>query len=299
MVNSKIMENQNTELRNNSDIFFEKAFSRNIGIASLNGQQKMRNAKVAVAGLGGVGGNCAYALVRLGIGKINIADNDTYSPSNLNRQLGSHANNLDHAKSAEVEKVLREINPHCEITNFHEGVTEENVEAFLKDVDIVIDAIDYFAMDAKELLFKKAREKNLFVISAASIGVGSSLMVFDPQGMSFNNYFNLNNQLTEKEKLFRVAVGTSSSLIQRPYFKPEKLNLEKKEVPSIVMGTLLAANLAATEVMRFFEGRKMRVIPKSLHVDPYVRKMKKVWLPMGNKNPIQVLKMFIYKKIVR
>ena len=105
--------------------------------------EKLNNARVAVIGLGGVGGAAAEALVRAGIGHLLFIDGDTVDETNLNRQLLATYETVGMDKTAAAEKRFRQINPDGDMTFIKEFYLPEN-SAFLYDwkPDYIIDAID-------------------------------------------------------------------------------------------------------------------------------------------------------------
>ena len=110
---------------------YEEAFSRNRGIISPEEQQKLRESRVAIAGLGGVGGVDLVTLVRLGIGRFTIADPDTFGVANMNRQYGAAMSTLGRSKAEVMEEIARDINPELDVRTFTEPVGTENVTEFL------------------------------------------------------------------------------------------------------------------------------------------------------------------------
>lgn len=125
---------------------------------------------VALFGLGGVGGNAAEALVRAGIGKVLLIDNDTVSPSNLNRQLVALHSTIGMPKTRALAERLRDINPSVEIVEyplFYLPETADQVD--LSECDYIIDCID--TTSAKiELVMRAAR---LQIPMIASMGTGN------------------------------------------------------------------------------------------------------------------------------
>ena len=112
-------------------------------ITGKEGLEKLKNAKVLVFGLGGVGSWAAEALVRSGIGKIGIIDSDTICASNVNRQIEATTLSVGQPKAQALKKRLLEINPGCEITSWDELFCLEKKEIFdIGSADYVIDAID-------------------------------------------------------------------------------------------------------------------------------------------------------------
>lgn len=279
--------------------FYEKAFSRNLGIISAEEQEKLKNTRVAIAGLGGVGGIYLTSLIRLGIGKFNIADLDEFSVENLNRQAGADTISFGQPKAATMERKAKEINPYLSINVFPNGVNAENIDAFLEGVDVVVDGIDFFNVDTRLVLYRKAREKGLYVISSAPVGFGATLFVFDPNGMTFERYFDIKSEMPESEKLIRFGLGIAPMLLQRKYFKPESINFKTRKTSSSGMGTLFSAGLVTCEVLKLTLGRgKVDVVPISSQFDPYIKKYKKINLRMGNKAPFQRFKIWMFRRIL-
>jgi len=122
---------------------YNPSFERLSLLTGAEGLEKLINTKVLVFGAGGVGSWAAEALVRSGLGKIGIIDNDTVCPSNINRQIEATTLTIGLPKATTLKKRLLEINPDCEITAWDELFCIENAEKFdIKNADYVIDAID-------------------------------------------------------------------------------------------------------------------------------------------------------------
>lgn len=124
--------------------YFE-AFSRNIGWITESEQQILRTKKVAIAGLGGVGGVHLLTLCRLGVSRFHIADFDSFDLPNFNRQAGATVSTLKQSKFEVMRRMALDINPQAEITGFPNGIDEKNIEEFLDGVDIYVDSLDFFA----------------------------------------------------------------------------------------------------------------------------------------------------------
>src|SRR5688572_27053803 len=92
---------------------YEEAFCRNLGLISREEQQKLRNSRVAIAGMGGVGGVHLLTLARLGIEKFTIADPDEFELANFNRQAGANIETLGQSKAGIMAAQARLINPEA------------------------------------------------------------------------------------------------------------------------------------------------------------------------------------------
>ena len=137
-----------------------------------SGQAKLESKTVFLAGLGGVGGYIAEALVRAGIQSLTLHDADTISRSNINRQLIALHSTLGRKKTAVMKERLLDINPNCQIKTQESFITKEVIAEVLKnDHDIIIDAID--VSNCKLAFLTHARRKNAKLYS--SLGAGNRI----------------------------------------------------------------------------------------------------------------------------
>lgn len=140
---------------------------RLLRITRLLGQEKtdrLGRMHVAVVGLGAVGGFCLEALARSGVGEFTLVDFDTFSPSNLNRQILALQSTLGRSKAQVAAERLRDIGDDMIIHVIDEAVSEKNVQMIVEGKSLVVDAID--SVDAKCLLLKTCVEKNIPVVSS-------------------------------------------------------------------------------------------------------------------------------------
>ncbi|MCR4943080.1 MAG: sulfur carrier protein ThiS adenylyltransferase ThiF [Clostridium sp.] len=136
--------------------------------------KKLKEAKVAVAGLGGIGSNTAVCLARSGIGHIHLVDFDTVDLTNLNRQAYT-IEHLGRLKTEALKELLLNINPYLNITTETVKVTEENAFRIFKDYPIVCEAFDN--PDNKAILVNTLLEKcpDMKIVSSSGMaGYGSS-----------------------------------------------------------------------------------------------------------------------------
>lgn len=147
-------------------------FSRTEILLGQDAMKKLADSRVAVFGIGGVGGHAADALVRSGIGSIDIVDNDTVSLTNINRQLIAAHSTVGLPKVVVMEQHLRDINPDIKIVSHQLFYTAETSGLFnFSDYDYIIDAID--TVSAKIELVMQAKASNTPIIS--SMGAGNKL----------------------------------------------------------------------------------------------------------------------------
>ena len=143
-----------------------KRFELLVGPESL---ELLKEKKVAVFGLGGVGGNACDALARSGIGNLTIIDNDVVDITNINRQLISNLNVVGQNKVDVMEKHLKSINPDIKITKKKMFYLPDNADELdLSEFDYVVDAID--TVVSKINIIFRCKTNNINVISALGCG---------------------------------------------------------------------------------------------------------------------------------
>ncbi|MBW2570510.1 MAG: ThiF family adenylyltransferase, partial [Deltaproteobacteria bacterium] len=128
---------------NTREEYMAEAFSRNIGLLTQAEQDKLSNAKIAIPGMGGVGGVHLITMTRTGVGNFHIADFDTYDPVNINRQFGARVQDFGRPKMEVMKEQALSINPYLEIKEFPEGINNTNIDDFLNGVDVVLDGLDF------------------------------------------------------------------------------------------------------------------------------------------------------------
>lgn len=147
-------------------------FSRTELLLGDDTMQKLKNSRVCVFGIGGVGGHAAEALVRSGIGEIDLVDNDVVSESNINRQMFATLKNIGKPKVDVAEERLKELSPYIKINKHQMFYLPENSDTFdFSRYDYVIDAVD--TVSAKIDIIVKSKEAKVPVIS--SMGAGNKL----------------------------------------------------------------------------------------------------------------------------
>lgn len=150
----------------------DEELSRTTSLIGEDALNRLLNAKIAVFGLGGVGGYAAEALVRSGTGSLDLIDGDTVSLSNINRQIIALHSTVGMYKTDVCEKRFLDINPDVKLRKFPIMLSEETVGQFdFSEYDYVVDAID--DVKAKVLLAVKCNEVNTPIIS--SMGAGNKL----------------------------------------------------------------------------------------------------------------------------
>lgn len=276
---------------------YATAFSRNIGWLTPQEQYSLRTKRVAIAGLGGVGGNHLLTLTRLGIAAFTIADFDTFDDVNFNRQAGSGMSTIGHRKTEVLKSSALDINPELDLKVFENGVDENNINEFLTDVDLYVDGLDFFAMSVRRMVFAACYEHGIPAITVAPLGMGAALLNFLPGKMTFEDYFQLEGQ-PETEQLLRFLLGLAPSMLQSRYLVvPSAINLDAHRGPSTPMGCALCAGVAGTEAIKILLGRgKVIAAPRGLQFDAYRNRLASTWRPGGNRHPLQRLSLLLARK---
>ncbi|MCU7795658.1 MAG: ThiF family adenylyltransferase [Candidatus Thiodiazotropha sp. (ex Myrtea spinifera)] len=269
---------------------YRVAFSRNIGWVTEEEQNKLRGSRVAIAGMGGVGGSHLLTLTRLGVGRFNLADFDSFAVENFNRQAGANLNTVDRPKLESLSEMANSINPELEIHAFPDGVSPEQAERFLEGCDIYLDGLDFFALTARRAVFAACDRLGIPAVTAAPLGMGSALLSFLPGKLTFEDYFQLEGH-GEYQQYLRFLVGLAPSRLHSGYLVlPERIDLIGKKGPSTAMGCELCAGFAATQVLKLLLGRgKVLPAPWGQQFDAYMNRLHRTWRPGGNRHPLQQL----------
>lgn len=279
---------------------YEGAFSRNRGWVTAEEQAVLRTKRVAIAGLGGVGGSHVLTLTRLGIGALNIADFDRFELPNFNRQAGATVDNLGRPKCDVLAAMARDINPGIELNIFTEGVDADNCDDFLANVDLYVDGLDFFAFAARKLVFAACARLAIPATTVAPLGMGAALVNFMPGGMTFEQYFRWEG-CSEDEMALRFLVGLSPAMLQRPYLVDRSaVDLRARKGPSTAMACEICAGIAATEALKILLGRG-RVVraPKAVQFDAFRNRLVHTRRRGGNRHPAQRLALAIARRALR
>ena len=238
-------------------------FSRTNLIIGQEAIQRLKKSHVAVFGIGGVGGFCAEALARGGLGKLTLIDNDIVAYSNINRQIVALHSTINMSKVEVMSTRLKDINPNIEVIVKQSFFSEDNVGTFdFKEYDYVADAIDTVA--SKLLLISSAKNAKTPIIS--SMGAGNKL---DPTAFKVSDIYKTSVcPLAKKMRIELKKRGIKDLKVvyseELPYNDPEAVTAEKfsaqKEgrrispgsisfVPSVV-GLILAGEIIKDIIKR-------------------------------------------------
>ncbi|MBI4376451.1 MAG: ThiF family adenylyltransferase [Elusimicrobia bacterium] len=278
---------------------YSQTFARNLGIITEAEQERLRRSRIAIAGMGGVGGYHLTTLARMGIGKFRIADADRFELANINRQYGATRESLGRKKVDVMREIALSINPEIEIETFP-ALSLENIARFLDDADLAIDGIDFFAVDDKRLLFRESRSRSVPVITAGPLGFGAILIVFSPQGMLFDEYFGLSDALEADEKIAAFASGIAPKGLHLSYMDLSRVDLKAGTGPALASACALCAAMAGAESLNILLDKSpIWPAPYYFQFDPFRKIFKKGYLFLGGRNPLQRLKRRILLKRLR
>ncbi len=276
---------------------YDLAFSRNHGITSATDQARLKNATFAIAGMGGVGGDYLITLLRAGIGHFKLSDFDAFEMANFNRQYGATMSSIGHKKLDVMVKLGLDINPDAQFKTYEEGINEQNVEDFLIGVDVFIDAVEFFEIKIHRMLINACMKRNIPVIFGVPMGFGVGVLVFKSEGMSFDDYFDIDYNAVLGVQALKMALASAPAGFHLKYILPAAFDLDSRRAPSIASGCKLATGIVISKaILALLHPRELKSVPHYTCYDARLNRLKNGYLWRGNKNPLQQLKFFIARK---
>jgi molybdopterin/thiamine biosynthesis adenylyltransferase len=276
---------------------YVQAFARNQGLITAAEQEKLRTTRVAIIGMGGVGGIHLATLARLGIGRFHIADPDRFELANFNRQYGARVSTLGRNKAEVMAEHARDINPEIQVRVFTEAVTPVNIHDFLDRVDVVVDGVDFFAIQTRRLLYSEARQRGLWVITAGPLGFSTVWLSFSPKGMTFDQYFDVNDSMDFLSQMVAFAVGLAPRATHLSYMDLSQVDISSGRGPSAGLACHLCSGVVGAEVLKVLLGRgTLKPAPFYFQFDAYRQIFRHGRLYMGNRHPLQRLKRWLFQK---
>lgn len=270
---------------------YEEAFRRNRGLIGEAEQERLKNARVAIAGMGGVGGVHLITLARLGVGGFTVADPDAFEVANFNRQCGATVRSLGRNKAEVMAEEALAVNPSLRVRVLKDPVTPGNVGEFLDGAQVFLDGIDFFALPARRLAFREARARGVWAVTAGPIGFSTAWLTFSPTGMSFDEYFDLDDSMDPLDQMIAFLVGLTPRATHRDYMDMTKVDPATGRGPSAGLACQLCSGVAAAEVMKILLGRDpVRPAPYYFQFDAYRQILRRGLLRRGNRHPMQRLK---------
>ena len=212
----------------------ENQFQREIMAFGEEALEKLSKSHVAIFGLGGVGGYCTEALARSGVGEFSLIDNDTFSITNLNRQLYATHSTIGMDKCEVSKQRILDINPNCKVHTyklFYLPETENDID--LSTFDYIVDAID--TMSGKIHLVVKAKALNIPIISSMGAGNkvdGTKVEVGDIYKTSVDPLAKIMRRELKKRNIDNLKVVFSTEEPLTPNIQDIDLNPGKRTCPS-------------------------------------------------------------------
>lgn len=155
-------------------------FSRNYGFWSEDEQRALMSARVAIAGVGGDGFQLGLKLARMGVAKFSIADPEVFELENINRVEGATVSSCEQRKAEVFRERVLDINPEAEVSVFCDGVTPENVEAFMHGASLVLDESELTKPEIGTLIARQARTLNIPDLLVMNVGFAAQVTSFAP-----------------------------------------------------------------------------------------------------------------------
>lgn len=232
----------------------EEQFLRTAMLLGEDGVRRLQNARVAVFGLGGVGGYVVEALCRAGIGALDLIDKDDVSLSNLNRQiLATHAT-VGMLKTQAAARRIAEINPNCLVREYPVFYLPETADDFdFTQYDYIVDAVD--TVTAKLLLVQRAKEASTPIISCMGTGNKLDASMFEVADITKTSMCPLarvmRRELSKRGIRHLKVVYSKEEALTPTGWEAEAAALGKRQIPgssAFVPGT--AGLILAGEVVR-------------------------------------------------
>lgn len=278
---------------------YKLAFSRNHGIVSGDEQRVLKESTVAIAGMGGVGGDYLITLARAGIGNFKISDFDEFEVGNFNRQYGATLSSVNRKKMDVMNELALDINPEANIKGYGEGINKDNLDDFLEGVDVFVDAVEFFEIGVHRLLINACMKKGIPAIFGVPLGFGVGVLIYTPDGMSFDDYFDLDYSASVELQVLKMSLACAPAGFHLKYVDPSSVDLSKRQAPSIASGCKLATGMVITQtILAILHPEELKPIPHYTCYDARLNRLKKGYLWLGNKNPIQKMKMIIARKML-
>ena len=244
-------------------------FSRTELLLGAEAIEKLGNSRVAVFGVGGVGGYVCEALARSGVGAIDLIDDDKVCMSNINRQIIATTKTIGRYKTEVMQERIQDINPDARVITHNCFFLPENASSFpFKEYDYVVDAVD--TVTAKIELIMKCKENDVPVIS--SMGAGNKLdasafRVADIYKTKVCPLAKVMRRELKKRGVEKLKVVYSEEMPIKPYNNGKEDNTEdmdnrsavRRSIPgSVAFVPSVAGLIIAGEVVKDIVGYNMK-----------------------------------------
>lgn len=220
-----------------STIFnMENQFSRTELLIGTDAVEKLRYSRVAVFGIGGVGGYTVEALARSGVGELDLIDNDTVSLSNINRQIIATHSTIGKLKVEAARDRATDINPNIKVNIYNTFYNTDTAEHFdFSKYDYIVDAID--TVSAKLELIEQSKKAGVPVISSMGAGNKLDACAFEVADISKTSVCPLAKVMRrelKKRGITKVKVVYSKEEPQKPALDCGELPVGKRQIPASI-----------------------------------------------------------------
>lgn len=156
-------------------------------------QEKLKDAVIGIAGTGGIGGQLAQRLVRLGVRNLKLADPDTFDISNMNRQMGADLEHIGKNKAEVVAEMTYALNHDVNIAVYPEGITPETAQDFVEDCDYVLDQMDFYEVANRYALHRAFRksDKAKFIFKVPTVAHGTYIFKYTKDSMTIEDVYGI------------------------------------------------------------------------------------------------------------
>ena len=202
-------------------------YVRNREAISVKEQLKLAEARVAVVGAGGLGGQVILLLARVGVGHLVVVDHDLFDETNLNRQALCSRESVGRPKSEEAVAVVRTINPGVDVTPHKAKLDDSNAREILDGSDVVVDALDN--VPTRFALERAAKALGIPLVHGALAGFEGRMMTIFPEDPGLKNLYGSNQAKVDDTKRPEAILGV-------PVLTPSFIaNLQAVEVLKILL----------------------------------------------------------------
>lgn len=226
----------------------EHRFSRTEALLGEAALKRLSGARVAMFGLGGVGGYAVEALARSGVGALDLIDGDTVSVTNINRQILALDSTVGRLKTEAAAARVREINPDCRVTEYPVFFSEACARDFdVSRYDYVVDAID--DVPAKLLLIRLCHERGIRILSAMGAGNKLDPTAFEVADIAKTSVCPLARKM--RTELRRMGILHTKVVYSKEPPRAVALREDGRRIPaSCAFAPAAAGLLMAAEVVR-------------------------------------------------
>jgi len=222
-----------------------QSFVRTEALLGTATMRRLARSRVAIAGLGGVGGAIATTLARLGIGRFRVADPGRFDPPDLNRQWAATVETMDVNKAVAYERLITSINPNAEVEVLTEGVTEDRCAAFVDGADLLVEALDVQVQPSLRVkLASEARRQGIYNVLPPIVGFGTLMVIASPSGEPMERFLTF----LERARLQGRLPPGLFKLMDTAVLSRMEQSMLGGVIPSTAAAASLVAAVVATEI---------------------------------------------------